>query len=67
MPHDEIIALPKGARLGRLAMSDRAGDPYVIPLPFRWMKGAVSGVRGSQTTPPRSVASQARPAARPIL
>jgi nitroimidazol reductase NimA-like FMN-containing flavoprotein (pyridoxamine 5'-phosphate oxidase superfamily) len=41
MTCDEIDALLQDTRIGRLGMADRAGRPYVIPLPFCWMDGAL--------------------------
>jgi nitroimidazol reductase NimA-like FMN-containing flavoprotein (pyridoxamine 5'-phosphate oxidase superfamily) len=41
MEHDEIIALLHSAKIGRLAMADGQGQPYVIPLPFCWLNGAI--------------------------
>ena len=34
MPADEIDDFLAQSRIGRLGMADRAGHPYIIPLPF---------------------------------
>ena len=41
MSHDEINRLLADTLIGRLAMSDRVGRPYVIPLPFCWADNAL--------------------------
>src|SRR5262245_29036002 len=37
----EVDRLLTEALIGRLAMADRDGRPYVIPLPFCWYGGAL--------------------------
>src|SRR5688500_6412759 len=37
----EIDELLEGCLIGRICMSDRAGRPYAVPLPFCWHDGAL--------------------------
>lgn len=41
MSRAEIERLLAEALIGRLAMADLEGQPYVIPLPFCWHQGAI--------------------------
>jgi len=41
MDLEAIERMLQDTLIGRLAMADAAGRPYVIPLPFCWLKGAV--------------------------
>lgn len=41
MNASEIEHYLDDCRIGRLAMADAEGRPYVIPLPFCWMDGAL--------------------------
>jgi nitroimidazol reductase NimA-like FMN-containing flavoprotein (pyridoxamine 5'-phosphate oxidase superfamily) len=41
MKSSEIEEMLATARIGRLAMADATGRPYVIPLPFCWADGAL--------------------------
>ena len=37
----EIDELLEGCLVGRLCMSDRAGHPYAVPMPFCWHGGSL--------------------------
>jgi nitroimidazol reductase NimA-like FMN-containing flavoprotein (pyridoxamine 5'-phosphate oxidase superfamily) len=41
MPAPEIESFLQNQLLGRLAMADRGGRPYVIPLPFCYVNGCI--------------------------
>lgn len=41
MTPEHIAAVLDEQRIGRLAMADRQGTPYVIPLPFCWLDGCL--------------------------
>ena len=41
MNSGEIEQMLQCGRIGRLAMADAAGQPYVIPLPFTWHAGSL--------------------------
>lgn len=41
MEKAETEALLSNALIGRLAMADREGRPYVIPMPFCWHDGSI--------------------------
>lgn len=41
MPHADVEEMLATSRIGRLAMADATGTPYVIPLPFTWTDGAL--------------------------
>lgn len=41
MTQSEVLDFLDHARIGRLCMADRHGQPYAIPFPFLWADGSV--------------------------
>ncbi len=41
MSQEDVERMLRTSRIGRLAMADAGGRPYVIPLPFTWANGAL--------------------------